>query len=380
MKNLEGVCLSEHKECTINLGFNVGISTVPEMDVQTDVRQNWDFDDIDSPGADLRIGEMDLPSSGGEGVHVYLLDTGIRSSHEQFTGRAYARTDFTMGELSDVTICDHGGSPRVVFTWDSSEAWEAKDLQSDYPTGAIPDHIGVHSYKKKIKDDATAKGLTVQDLPDRENDCSSKMCCACDCNGHGTHSAAILGGKNGLANQVQLHAMKVTDDDGTGNLAWVLQAINWAMVQGKRPAIISAGIQVPGVSASILHAIEAAASSGVLTIVPAGTSNQDSCNFFPSNVPSVVTVGSLDEQLARSTWSNFGECNDVYVPGERILTAGSRNDTTADLVWGTTMAAARAAGRAAKILALDADVEHPITVHQLKTMLQASNAGQRSYH
>ena len=39
------------------------------------------------------------PKGDGKGVHVYVLDTGIRTTHEEFGGRAIPTLDVTSGCL-----------------------------------------------------------------------------------------------------------------------------------------------------------------------------------------------------------------------------------------------------------------------------------------
>ena len=47
-------------------------------------------------------GSYDMPAAAGEGVHVYVMDTGVRTTHTDFGGRAIPTLDVTQGAL---TVC-----------------------------------------------------------------------------------------------------------------------------------------------------------------------------------------------------------------------------------------------------------------------------------
>jgi len=72
------------------------------MDVLSKVA-SWGLDRIDDRnGLD---GSYNGDASGGAGVHVYVADTGIRTTHQTFGGRAFPAIDVTGGNLVDCA-CD----------------------------------------------------------------------------------------------------------------------------------------------------------------------------------------------------------------------------------------------------------------------------------
>ena len=66
-----------------------------------------------------------------------------------------------------------------------------------------------------------------------------------------------------------------------------------------------------------------------------------------------LTVGATDTTDARTTWSNYGTCVDVYAPGNNIVSSyGKTQDPTApwSSLSGTSMASPAVAGVAALLL------------------------------
>lgn len=60
-------------------------------------REPWGLDRIDQPGLPLD-GRFTRPHSAGRGVTVYVIDSGVRITHEEFGGRASHGWDFVDGD------------------------------------------------------------------------------------------------------------------------------------------------------------------------------------------------------------------------------------------------------------------------------------------
>lgn len=174
--------------------------------------------------------------------------------------------------------------------------------------------------------------------------------CAVDRNGHGTFCAAIIGGsKFGVAKNVTIHSVKVLQDHGAGQLSWLVEALDWIVAFGQRPAVISVGIAAVGSMHGVDAQINAAAAAGIPVVVAAGSANSDACQYSPAHASGAitVTVTEYDGQLSNA---NFGPCIDTSAPGNGVLSALPNLKVAVES--GTSYAAARVAGDEALRLAV----------------------------
>ena len=63
-----------------------------------------------------------------------------------------------------------------------------------------------------------------------------------------------------------------------------------------------------------------------------------------------MTVGSTTSTDARSSFSNFGTCVDIFAPGSSITSAWNTSDTATNTISGTSMATPHVAGALALYL------------------------------
>jgi subtilisin family serine protease len=174
---------------------------------------------------------------------------------------------------------------------------------------------------------------------------------ATDCNGHGTHVAGTVGGSEyGIAKGVKLTAVRVLDCEGSGSTEQVIAGIDWVTQHAQKPAVANMSLG-GGLSESLDEAVQRSVASGVTYAVAAGNSNADACQESPARVPEVLTVGASDEADARTSFSNFGTCVDVFAPGMNITSAWAESDTATEVLPGTSMASPHVAGAAALYLA-----------------------------
>ena len=133
-----------------------------------------------------------------------------------------------------------------------------------------------------------------------------------DDNGHGTHVAGTLAGRNtgsgvaGVAPGTRLYAVKVLNAKNSGTLSSLLCGLDWvarnASALGIRVANMSIGS--PGrndgacgrISGDALHAaICSASSAGVTVVASAGNSKADVAGVIPAAYPEVLTVAGMTD-------------------------------------------------------------------------------------
>lgn len=171
-----------------------------------------------------------------------------------------------------------------------------------------------------------------------------------DCQGHGTHVAATVGGKTyGVAKNATLVSVKVLKCDGKGSPIGILNALDWIARQPHSKSVInmSLGPQERRVSKALDSTIEQLTAQGISVIVAAGNKNDDACYYSPSRGTAAIAVAASDKNDTRAYFSNYGSCVDVFAPGVSIDSAWIGSDTASKNLNGTSMASPHVTGVAA---------------------------------
>ena len=254
----------------------------------------------------------------GSGIVVAVVDTGVDYNHPDIAGNIWRNTKEVAGNGIDD---DGNGYIDDVMGWDFIGSTYQNPTQGNNPV----DHFG-----------------------------------------HGTHvsgTIAAIGNNSlgviGVAWQAQIMAVKGLDDSGFGLDSTLGPAIIYAANNGAE--VISNSWGGPGSSQTIADAISYAYSLGAVVVAAAGNNSDDARNYYPANLPQVITVAATDHNDLSAYFSNWGSKIDVAAPGVDILSlraAGTSMGTPVGPYYtradGTSMATPHVSGLSALLLS-----EHP---------------------
>jgi oryzin len=174
-----------------------------------------------------------------------------------------------------------------------------------------------------------------------------------DENGHGTHcSGTIAGSTYGVAKKANLVAVKVLDKDGSGSNSGVISGIQWVGNNAAARSVLSMSLG-GSYSSAVNSAVKSTVNKGVTVVVAAGNSDDDASNYSPASESTAITVGAIDADDNRASFSNYGSLVDVFGPGVNILSSWIGSTTATNIISGTSMATPHIAGLATYLIALE---------------------------
>ena len=97
----------------------------------------------------------------------------------------------------------------------------------------------------------------------------------------------------------------------------VIAGVDWIAKNHASPAVANMSLGGP-VSDALDTAVRNAIQSGVTFVIASGNSGRDACTSSPPRVQEAITVGATTKGDSRAYFSNYGECVDIFAPGEDI--------------------------------------------------------------
>ncbi len=166
-----------------------------------------------------------------------------------------------------------------------------------------------------------------------------------DHNGHGTHVAGIIAGKHtGQTPGAIVVAIKITNEQGKGNITDALKGLDYAAFQGKKGDVVNMSINGPYYAIfekAVLHT----AKKNIYVVLAAGNDGKKIIAketltgiFDVQNVYVVLNQNQNDKKQTLAESSNYASYSNCYAaPGENIFSTWNNNQHMA--LSGTSMAA-----------------------------------------
>lgn len=271
-----------------------GVRNVYPDLIRTKLEYNWGTDRSDQLILPLDEEAFD-PDFCGKGVDVYILDTGLDSSHQEFESK-------------------------VGFLRKSENVWNGYgEIAANTDNQGHGTHCAGSAVGKTVGIATCANVYGVKVLND---------------NGSGTTSKIIQG-----MNHVKKSHLK--------------------SVSKKTIISMSLGGGCDGSCAKdpMVKKVEELYKLGIITAAAAGNSGEDAKRSSPASAANAVTVGATRENDKLVNWSNYGSVVDIQAPGVDIVSACSSTVNTGEcknsdyVAWsGTSMACPHVAGVLAMLM------------------------------
>jgi len=230
----------------------------------------WGLDRSDQRANGLN-GLFETGGADGEGVDIYVVDTGVNKNHADFQGRLK-------------------GGFNAVADGNGADDWGDCNGHGSHCAGSAAGTI--YGVAKK----ANIFGVRVLGQPPSSGD-SAASARNKRCSASGAWSSVLTG------------------------MDWVLSQAS----QTTNPVVATMSIG-GNQNQAIDTMLEMLLEGGVTTVVAAGNENQNTCMTSPAGAAAAIAVGATDRNDKIASFSNWGTCVDIMAPGVGIWSAWCGNE------------------------------------------------------
>ncbi|HEV2845496.1 MAG TPA: S8 family peptidase, partial [Thermoanaerobaculia bacterium] len=283
-------------------------------DPQLSCTDSWALDRIDQRSGNQASHTLDSKfyfGAKGNGVHIYVLDTGLVPTHSEF---ALAGGGTRVGNGTNFAVSGQCPPNQLTSSCGDRPAWDTYDGS-----------------------------------------------------GHGTLVASIAAGRRfGVAKSAIVHPVRIANNRSRIWTSWAISGFDWVAANAIRPAVVnlSANYSKSGDTTGLDLAVARLITNyGIPVVNSAGNHNSQASHYSPTAMPEVIVVAGTDWNNFRygagvpstctsaGCGSNWGELVDLFAPAVDILGAmGSSGQSYACIGTGTSFAAPLVTGVVAQYL------------------------------
>jgi subtilisin family serine protease len=180
----------------------------------------------------------------------------------------------------------------------------------------------------------------------------------------------------GVAYNIEIYAIKVLSDSGSGTWQDAAEGIYWAMkgpdgIMGTADdaEVISMSFGGFSYDEGFYKAVKAAYDAGIVLVAAAGNEGEEGVTY-PAKFPEVIAVAAIDENDNVASWSSKGPEVELAAPGVNVLSTIPNNRYA--YYSGTSMACPHVSGTVGLMISKILNSGRTYTVGYIRYILQTT--------